>query len=256
MIESEFLKIAKNDHVVRIMLNRPKHNVLNIPMMNQLNSELQAIAADNSLKCLVISGLDKSFCAGVEVGDHKPDNVEEMVKVFNRIFELINMINIPVIAAVHGACLGGGMELAIACDIVIASKNAIFGQPEVKLGFFPPYAVIRLPELVGPAKAIEIVTTGQTYSAKQARKMGLISQEVSEDEFEAVVEKNITEICMASPLILRLNKRAVTRHVGTTFAQGVDLVSDYFLNTLMKTEDTLEGIASFEEKRQAQWKNR
>lgn len=138
MSASEFLTVQKDDQVARITLNRPKHNVLNIPMMNDLNAELEAIAADDTLKCLVINGEGPSFCAGVEVGDHKPEQVDEMVAVFNRIFELINMIDIPVIGAVHGACLGGGMELAIACDIIIASKNAKFGQPEIKLGFFPP----------------------------------------------------------------------------------------------------------------------
>jgi cyclohexa-1,5-dienecarbonyl-CoA hydratase len=256
MAESQFIIIEKDDQVARITLNRPKHNVLNIPMMNELNAELLAIAADESLKCLVITGEGRSFCAGVEVGDHKPDQVDEMVAVFNRIFELINMIDIPVIAAVNGACLGGGMEVAIACDIVIASKKAIFGQPEIKLGFFPPYAALRLPELVGPAKAIEIVTTGKNYRAKEARKLGFVSQVASEDDFKDAVEKNIKEICHSSPLIIRLNKRAVKRHIGTSFFQGVDLISNYFLKTLMKTEDTLEGIASFEEKRRPVWKNK
>jgi len=256
MAESEFLIFEKDDQVARITLNRPKHNVLNIPMMNDLNAQLAAIAADDTLKCLVITGQGKSFCAGVEVADHAPCNVEEMVTVFNRIFELINTIDIPVIAAVNGACLGGGMEVAIACDIVIASKKAIFGQPEIKLGFFPPYAALRLPELVGPAKAIEIVTTGKNYTAKEARKLGFVSQVADDDEFAEMVEKNIKEICMSSPLIIRLNKRAVKRHIGTSFFQGLDLVSNYFLKTLMKTEDTLEGIASFEERRKPVWKNK
>jgi cyclohexa-1,5-dienecarbonyl-CoA hydratase len=256
MAASEFLIITKDDQVARITLNRPKHNVLNIPMMKDLNAELEAIAADDTLKCLVITGEGPSFCAGVEVGDHKPEQVDEMVAVFNRIFEIINMIDIPVIAAVKGACLGGGMELAIACDIVIADKKAKFGQPEIKLGFFPPYAALRLPELVGPAKAIEIVTTGRTYKAKEAGKLGFVSKVADEDEFVDAVESYVKDICMASPLIIRLNKRAVKRHIGTSFFQGLDLVSNYFLKTLMQTEDTLEGIACFEEKRKPQWKNK
>ena len=256
MAASDFLIIERDEQVARITLNRPKHNVLNIPMMNDLNAELASIAADDGLKCLVITGEGRSFCAGVEVADHKPEQVDEMVAVFNRIFELINDIDIPVIAAVNGACLGGGMEVAIACDIIIASKKAIFGQPEIKLGFFPPYAALRLPELVGPAKAIEIVTTGRNYTAKEARKMGFVSQVEDPEELDDAVARYIKEICMASPLILRLNKRAVKRHLGTSFFQGVDLVSNYFLKTMMKTEDTLEGIASFEEKRRPAWKNK
>ncbi len=256
MADPKFLKISKDDQVARIMLDRPKHNVLDIPMMMELNSELEKIAADKELKCVLITGEGRSFCAGVEVGDHKPDNVDMMVATFNRIFELINMIDIPVIAAVNGACLGGGMELAIACDIVMASEKAVFGQPEIKLGFFPPYAALRLPELVGVAKAIEIVTTGRNYSAQQSKDLGFVTQVNSEEEFAGAVENTIQQIAMSSPLIIRLNKRAVKRHIGTSFFQGVDLVSNYFLKTLMKTEDTLEGIASFEERRKPAWKNR
>jgi cyclohexa-1,5-dienecarbonyl-CoA hydratase len=256
MAESKCIKIDNNGQVARIILDRPKHNVLDIPMMQELNLELEKIAADDELKCVVITGEGRSFCAGVEVADHRPDNVDAMVATFNRIFELINMIDIPVIAAVNGACLGGGMEVAIACDIVIASEKAIFGQPEIKLGFFPPYAALRLPELVGTAKAIEIVTTGQNYSAQESKDLGFVSQVASPDDFQEAVDKTVKQITMASPLIIRLNKRAVKRHIGTSFSQGVDLVSNYFLKTLMKTEDTLEGIASFEEKRRPAWKNK
>ncbi len=256
MEDQQTIRVEKSRGVARIVLDRPKHNVLDIAMMTALNAELQIIAADQELKCVVISGEGRSFCAGVEVGDHKPEMVDEMVAVFSRIFELINCIDIPIIAAVQGACLGGGMELAIACDMVVASEKALFGQPEIKLGFFPPYAALRLPELVGPAKTIEILTTGRTYSAKEALELGFVSRTASVEEFEAAVEQTVKEISMSSPLIIRLNKRAVKRHLGTGFSQGMDLVNNYFLNTLMKTEDTLEGIKSFEEKRRAQWENR
>ncbi|NOX32157.1 MAG: enoyl-CoA hydratase/isomerase family protein [Deltaproteobacteria bacterium] len=256
MAEPEFIKIENNGQVARIILDRPRHNVLDIPMMRELNAGLEKIAADDKLKCVVITGEGRSFCAGVEVADHRPDNVDQMVATFNRIFELINMIDIPVIAGVNGACLGGGMEVAIACDIVIASEKAIFGQPEIKLGFFPPYAALRLPELVGTAKAIEIVTTGQNYSAEESKDLGFVSKVASEDGLKQAIDKTVKQIAMASPLIIRLNKRAVKRHIGTSFFQGVDLISNYFLKTLMKTEDTLEGIASFEERRKPVWKNK
>jgi cyclohexa-1,5-dienecarbonyl-CoA hydratase len=256
MAEAKFIKVNIEKQVARITLDRPKHNVLNIPMMKELNIELEKIAADDELKCVVITGEGRSFCAGVEVSDHTPEKVDEMVSVFNRIFELTNMIDIPIIAAVNGACLGGGLELAIAADIVIASDKAILGQPEVKLGFFPPYAAIRLPELVGTAKAIEICTTGKSYSAAEAESLGFVSKAVEADKFDETVESYVKEVCHASPLILKLNKRAVKRHVGANFHQAVQLSSDYFLNTMMKTEDTLEGIKSFEEKRRPDWKNK
>ena len=173
MSELKYLKFEKTNGVAYVTLVRPKHNVMNIDMMNEINSLLEALGSDNELKCLVFLGEGKSWCAGVEVGDHKPEMAPGMIAVFDRMLELIHRLDVPAIAAVHGACLGGGMELAIACDIVVASSNAKFGQPEIKLGFFPPYAVVRLPELVGTAKAIEICTTGRIYTARKPWTWGL-----------------------------------------------------------------------------------
>lgn len=256
MADLKYLQVDNTAGVARITLARPKHNVLDIEMMNELNGQLEKLLADRDLKCVVLLGDGPSWCAGVEVGDHKPEMVDEMIKTFNRIFELTEQFEVPLIAAVQGACLGGGMELAIACDMVIASEKAVFGQPEIKLGFFPPYAAIRLPQLIGPAKAIEVCTTGKRYSAAEAVQMGFVSQAVDPDQFAEAVEKWIADIKSSSPLIIRLNKRAVRQHLGLSFDKALSGVSDLFLGTLMKTEDTLEGIASFEEKRRPVWKNR
>jgi cyclohexa-1,5-dienecarbonyl-CoA hydratase len=249
----------KTDHaegLARIILARPKHNVLNIEMMKELNAELLFLAADESLKCVILSGEGPSWCAGVDVGEHRPEMVAEMMGAFNGIFETMEKIDVPLIAAVHGPCLGGGMELAIACDIIVASSKATFGQPEIRLGFFPPYAAIRLPGLVGPARTIEICTTGKIYSAGEAMAMGMISQVAGEEKFGEAVESVAASLLLSSPLIIRLNKRAVTRHLGMAFPQALAGVTDLFLNRLMKTEDTLEGINSFCEKRKPDWKNR
>lgn len=244
------------DGVATLTFNRPKHNVLNIEMMNELNSQLEALANDGSLKCVVFAATGPSWCAGVEVADHKPEMVEGMIATFNRIFELIHRLPVPTLAAVHGACLGGGMEVAIACDIIVASPKAVFGQPEIKLGFLPPYAAIRLPQLVGPARAVEICTTGRRIKAEEAHRMGLASHLTGEDNFQKTIDGIVDEIKACSPLILRLNKRAVNAHLGQDFKKALSGVSDLFLNVLMKTEDTLEGIKSFEEKRRPTWKNR
>ncbi len=256
MTDLNHIRIEKDQGIASIVFARPKHNVLNIEMMNELNGELEAMIGDDTLKCVIIKADGPSWCAGVEVSDHKPDLVDEMIATFNRIFELVKQIPVPVIAAVHGACLGGGMEVAIACDMIIAAPAAVFGQPEIKLGFFPPYAAIRLPHLVGRARAIEICTTGKRYSAKQAYEMGMVSTLTAEDDFDKAVEAITKELKYSSPLIIRLNKKAVTDHLGLDFEKALSGVSDLFLNTLMKTEDTLEGIKSFEEKRRPEWKNR
>jgi cyclohexa-1,5-dienecarbonyl-CoA hydratase len=246
----------QSDGIARIRLNRPKFNMMNIEMMDELNGRLAALADDDALKCVVLYAEGKHFCTGVEVADHKPDKVDGMIATFNRIFELIEKIEVPIIAAVQGYCLGGGMELAIACDVIVAAKNAQFGQPEIKVGFFPPYAAIRLPHLVGPARAIEICTTGKFYSAQEAHTMGMIGYLAEDDQLGDSTEKLVQEIQSSSPLIIRLNKKAVRQHLGMGFKPALAGVSDLFLNTLMKTEDTLEGIAGYEEKRKPVWKNR
>ena len=256
MTDNETIKLVKSDEVASITFARPKHNVFNIDMMRELCAALEDVSRDDSLKCVVFYGEGASWCAGVDVGDHKPEMAPDMIATFNRSLTLISDLEIPSIAAVHGNCLGGGMEYAIACDVVIASKKAKFGQPEVKLGFLPPYAAIRLPQLIGPAKAIEVCTSGKIYSADEAQLMGFVSQSVASDEFTETVVRLIHEIQASSPLILRLNKRAVNQHMGLSPKDALEGVSDLFLNTLMKTEDTLEGIASFYEKRRPDWKNR
>lgn len=256
MAEPKYFKIDQSNGIKRITLARPKHNVLNLEMMDELNNQLEAAIADTELKCIVLQAEGPSWCAGVEVADHKPECVHQMIATFNRIFELTDKLEIPLIASVQGACLGGGLELAIACDIIVASKQASFGQPEIKLGFFPPYAAIRLPQLIGPAKAIEICTTGKRYTAEEAHSMGFITYVTEPAALTETVDKLVAEIQYNSPLIIRLNKRAVKAHLGLSFPKALQGVSDLFLNTLMKTEDTLEGIQSFEQKRKPVWKNK
>ena len=256
MTDLKYLKFDKSDGVARITLNRPKFNMMDIDMIKEINSLLEGFVSDQDLKCVVFDAEGKHFCTGVEVGDHKPDKVDEMIPNFNRIFELLEQIDVPVVAVVQGFCLGGGMELAIACDVIIADKKASFGQPEIKVGFFPPYAAIRLPQLVGPAKAIEICTTGKFYGAEEAQVLGMVAHVAEGGQLSETAEQIVKEIKGNSPLIIRLNKTAVRQHLGMDFKQALAGVSDLFLNKLMKTEDTLEGIASYEEKRKPEWKNK
>ncbi|MDR3629631.1 MAG: enoyl-CoA hydratase/isomerase family protein [Desulfocapsaceae bacterium] len=249
-------QLTRDNGIARITLNRPKHNVLNIDMMQELTAVLAELNADAGVKCVVIAAAGASWCAGVEVLDHRPELAPDMIRVFDTLLRQIDGLAFPSIAAVSGACLGGGMEVAIACDMVVAARSAVFGQPEIKLGFLPPYAAVRLPRLVGPAKAIEICTTGRRYGAEAMQQMGIVCDVFDEDTFEQGVSRLVREIQQASPLILRLNKKAVNSHLGLTLSDAQDSVNALFLNQLMKTEDTLEGIRSFEEKRRPAWKNR
>ena len=256
MADASTIQVKQADGVAWVTFARPKHNVFNIDMIRALIDALEALSKQDGLKCAVFCGDGPSWCAGVDVGDHQPDMAPEMIDAFNRSLALIEGLEMPTIAAVHGACLGGGMEYAIACDIIIASEKASFGQPEVKLGFLPPYAAIRLPQLVGVARAIEICTTGKIFTAQEARDLGFVSRTAVPEEFDASVDKLVKELQTSSPLILKLNKLAVKQHVGMPLVDALPAVGDLFLNRLMKTEDTLEGIASFYEKRRPEWKNK
>ncbi len=255
-MELTYHRLIKENGIARITLNRPKHNVFNIDMMQELTSVLADLNGDAELKCVVIAAQGTSWCAGVEVLDHKPELAPDMIRIFDALLRQIHALPVPSIAAVGGACLGGGMEVAIACDMVLAARSAVFGQPEIKLGFLPPYAAVRLPHLVGPSRAIEICTTGRRYSAEAMQQMGIVCDVFDNDAFEEGLSKLTKEIQHASPLILRLNKKAVKQHVGMALDDAMDSVNDMFLNQLMQTEDTLEGIRSFEEKRRPEWKNK
>jgi cyclohexa-1,5-dienecarbonyl-CoA hydratase len=256
MTTLNFHHLITEKGVARVELDRPKHNVFNIDMMEELTALLARLGGDADLKAVVLAARGSSWCAGVEVGDHKPELAPEMIRVFDALLKQIHALPIPSIAAVNGACLGGGMEVAVACDMIVASTAAVFGQPEIKLGFLPPYAAVRLPHLVGPSKAIEICTTGRRYSAGAMHQMGLVADLLEPDVFDQGLEELLKEIGHCSPLIIRLNKQAVTQHLGMDIHSAMDSVGEMFLNQLMKTEDTLEGIRSFEEKRRPEWKNR
>lgn len=255
MSASDTLRIEQSQAVAFVTFDRPKHNVFNIEMMERFCAVLADLAENRELKCLVLKGEGRSWCAGVDVGDHKPDKVHWMIDTFNRSLTLLSQMPFPTVAAVHGACLGGGMEYAIACDAVFAAQKATFGQPEVKLGFLPPYAAVRLPGLVGPARAVEICTSGRIYAAEEGLRMGFVSHVAGDETFENALNEFVAEFRSSSPLILRLNKQAVNQHLGLSPSDALNGVSDLFLSRLMKSRDTLEGIASFYEKRKPAWKN-
>ncbi len=255
-MELTYHRFMKENGIARITLNRPKHNVFNLDMMQELTSVLADLNRDAEVKGVVIAAQGTSWCAGVEVLDHKPERVQDMIRIFDAMLRQVQGLAVPSIAAVNGACLGGGMELAIAGDMVVAARSAVFGQPEIKLGFLPPYAAVRLPQLVGPSRAIEICTTGRRYSATAMQQMGIVCEVFDDDVLEEGLSQLTKEIQHASPLILRLNKKAVTRHVGMALHEAMDSVNEMFLNQLMQTQDTIEGIRSFEEKRRPDWKNR
>ncbi|MCP4853518.1 MAG: hypothetical protein GY903_03385 [Fuerstiella sp.] len=244
------------DGVARLTLNQPPLNIMNIAMMQEINSALEGLKSDGNVKLLVIDHQGKAFSAGVDIKDHTPDKVEEMIEVFHRIFRLLNSLEFPTLAVVDGAALGGGCELATFCDLVIASERAKFGQPEIKLGFFPPVAAVVLPHLIGRNRALELLLTGDVIKAEEAARIGLINRVFPVDDFQEKAAEFIARIAAQSGAVLRLSKRALDAGLYMSVDDAITKAETLYLSELMQTEDAHEGLAAFVEKRSPQWKNK
>ncbi|HUU00204.1 MAG TPA: enoyl-CoA hydratase/isomerase family protein [Myxococcota bacterium] len=254
--DNNTVKLNTADDVAFITLDAPPLNIFTAEMMRGINNAVEKVTADDSLKALVFQASGKAFSAGADVGEHHPDNATAMISAFGRMFTLLGALELPVVMAVDGAALGAGFELVMMADVLLASERATFGQPEIRLGFFAPFGVAYLPKLVGPARAMEITCSGRIYSAEQMNAYGLVSRVVKSDELDGVLDATLRDFRKASPLVMRLNVRTLKRLRTLPFEQAHQEAEKVFLEELMATEDVLEGIASFYEKRKPEWKNR
>jgi len=252
----QFIKVIEANEVATLVLNRPPHNVMNTAMMQEINAGLEALRENQAAKVLVIKAEGKSFSAGVDVADHTPDKVDAMMKEFHRTFELLHSFKIPSVAVVDGAALGGGCELVIYCDMVIASERAKFGQPEIKVGVFPPIAAAMFPRLIRRNRTLELLMSGDTILAAEAERIGLINRVFPVDGFEQQANAFVGKFTVHSKVILEMTKRAVDRGLYSPCMEAIDRAEDLYMNEMMKTEDAREGLQAFMEKRQPQWKNR
>ncbi len=246
------VSLEKSNGITHVVMNKPPLNVVDIAMMDELTAALKSLKGDNATKVVVLAAAGKAFSAGVDIADHTPDKVESMITKFHAIFRTLWSLEQPVIAAVQGAALGGGCELAIACDFIVASEKAKFGQPEIKVGVFAPIATLVLPRLIGRMKANEILLTGDTIDAAEAFRLGLVNQVVPVDGFDAAVGAFANRLAVLSGTVLRRAKRAI----GIGIESGLNDIERYYLNDLMRTEDAVEGLNAFMEKRNPVWKEK
>ena len=247
--------VEEKDMIGRITFNSPPLNVLNIQMMKEINKALKDFQGKN-LKVLIFNANGKAFSAGVDVSDHTKEKVAEMIQVFHEIFTNLLKINAPTIALVNGAALGGGCEVATFCDIVIASEKSKFGQPEIKVGVFPPVAAAIFPKLMWSKKALELIVTGDVIGANEAKDLGLVNHILPVENFDMEAEKLINEkLASNSAIVLQLTKRAFMEGARQNYSESIKKIEDIYLNELMKTNDANEGLAAFLEKRQPVWKN-
>ncbi len=255
-MEYKNIKVNIENGLGEIVFDRPPLNVLNIEMMTEINHALKEFASDPTLKVVVITGTGKTFSAGVDVSEHTKEMVNEMITVFHEIFHNLNAISVPTIAFVNGAALGGGCEVAIFCDMVFASEKAKFGQPEIKVGVLPPIAAIMLPRIMDRKKALELVLTGDTISASEAKELGLVNQVLPVEGFEEKKSELINKFTSLSGAVLKITKKSMYQTLELNYPDAIKSVEDLYLNELMATVDANEGLQAFLEKRKPIWKDK
>jgi cyclohexa-1,5-dienecarbonyl-CoA hydratase len=252
---SSILFERKNGYA-RITLNRPPVNALNIEMMTEISNALESLQNEDHTKLIIINSACRIFSAGIDMVDHAPPKVFQLLEAFHQIFLTMADMAKPTIAAVNGPALGAGCELATCCDLVIAAENAKFGQPEIKVGVFPPIAAIVFPYLVGKRKAMELILTGETVEAREALSLGLINRIVPLEKLDESVLEMASKITANSGPVLQMTKKAMLSGEGRSFEEALKNAQDLYLNQLMSLEDTNEGLKAFIEKRSPVWKDK
>lgn len=249
----------ENDFIGVLKVNRPAQlNALSIGTIKELSGILDEIREDAELRVLIVTG-DGSFAAGADVSEMKdlsPGFAKAFAQNGQTAYRKLELLGVPVIAAIDGFALGGGCELALACDIRIATAGAMMGQPEVCLGFPPGFGgTQRLTREVGPAKAKELIFTGGVIGAEEALKIGLVNKVVAAEELMPTVMKMAKKISYNAPIAVRQAKKAIVHGLDCDMNTACELESDAAALCGV-TEDILEGVAAFAEKRKPTFKNK
>ncbi len=254
----QFGKINLNDshdgQVLTLTLNAPKANILDKEMMTELTQAVQEEGQRPSVKALVFQGEGEHFSFGASVPEHQKEFVGEMLTTFHQFFRTLIEISKPTFALVRGQCLGGGLELAAFCNWIFASEDAMFGQPEIKLAVFPPVASLVLPHRIGQSAADDLVLSGRSIPAQEAKQLGLVHSISSEPEKE-LSEFISKHILSKSAVALQFAAKSSRFEMHQAFLKNIEAVEKMYVQELMETEDANEGIRSFMEKRKPVWKN-
>ncbi len=256
MNDSNLVQYRADEGVAYLTLDNPPVNIMTGALMETMTELLTRAADDKEIKAVAITAQGKAFCAGADVGEHRPENVRGMIDSFGRLFRRLDTMPVPVVMAATGAVMGAGFELVLLADVLLAAEEAVFGQPEIRLGFFAPVGVAVLPRLVGRARAMEITCSGRSYTAAEMKDLGLVSRIVPATELETALEKELSAFRKASPLVMRLNTTVLKRCRDLDFAAAMDETERVFLDELMTSEDPVEGIEAFYAKRRPEWRNR
>ena len=249
------VSFSTTEHAYRVTLDDPPLHILDIAMLEELRDALRRVKADRH--CLIIDATgEKAFSAGASVQDHIGDRVATMLAVFHDCFRILARLDLVTVALVRGAALGGGCELALGCDFVLASDRARFGQPEISLGVFPPVAAYQLSRQIAPRKGLELLLTGDPIGAADAERLGLVNAVFPADSFESSCEEWLKKLYRQSASSVHLAKKAFRLAQAVDFEERLAAVERMYLEELMKTSDANEGLAAFVEKRKPVWRGR
>ena len=254
--EFQHVKHSIQNSVARMTLNRPEHNLLNESMLRELADGISWVAERDDVKLIVLDSACKVFCGGIDIGEYTSERVFQMLDAFHAVFNGILESSKPVLSVVNGPAIGGGAELALFGDMVVATTKAKFAQPEITIGFFPPLASTMLPFLIGPKLALELVLLGEPITAERALELGLINRLVPEAKLQATVNDLITRLTTHSGPVLTMAKKAIIGGMGMSLPDGLKNSMNIFLNELYRLEDSQEGLRALVEKRKPNWKNR
>lgn len=224
--------------------------------MDELSAALRELGSDHQIAAIVLNGGERAFSAGVDVAIHTPDKIETMLQKFHGLILALTRLSKITIAEVHGACLGGGAELAMVCDMCFTTPDAKWGFPEITLGCYPPVACAALAALVGEKRAADLVFTGRSFSGEDAARWGLANSAHSKAEIAGAIQERVDHLVRLSPAALAHAKKAFYAWDSIHLDKGLARAEKIYLEELMHTEDAKEGILAWLEKRKPQWKGR
>jgi cyclohexa-1,5-dienecarbonyl-CoA hydratase len=247
-------EFTHDGQVARIVLSAPKANILDRAMMNEIVAGLDTLRNRNELKAIVVEGEGPHFSFGASIEEHLPEEIAKTLTLLHVLLEALLSTPVPTIAAVRGQCLGGGLELALACDLIMAEEGAQFGLPEIKLGVFPPAGAALLPVRIGASRSAELIITGESCPAASALSAGLVHRIAPAGELNACLDAWLqTDFLPRSATALHFAARAARRTLVRALNTELPELERLYLDELMVHPDPVEGIRSFLEKRQPRW---
>jgi cyclohexa-1,5-dienecarbonyl-CoA hydratase len=255
----KFIRWDATGMVAHLTLNRPKQNIMNIEMLREIAAAIDGLSAREDVKMILLDAAPECegfFSMGVGAEGYFAQMVFQMMDAFHDVFRAMIEISKPVLAVVDGVASGAGAELAAFCDLVVATENAQFRQPEIKLGVFPPLGAVVYPRIIGPHRAMELLLTGDPIDAVEAVQMGLANRVVPQAQLQETVDNLVKRISDQSGPVLKLLKRVVFEGTWHPFDQALKRSQDLYLRDLFELEDSQEGLRALIEKRKPVWKNK